>query len=199
MSKTAAKIIGYALVALLLVALIGLIYKFTNGFNEDFKTFYVEYDGKQILTTDSKLTLNTNGDSTFNVKYTFDNDKSEAKDYNVKIIPNVERDFDYTVEGERYLFSQTGELTSAFDLKKEGSQFTLTIPKDYDLQQVLQAVNGGKETVIPEDAEINNPYPYRLVVSSYNDKVTYNIDFKITEPVVKDITLEPGQIIFGGI
>lgn len=199
MSKTAAKIIGYVLVVLLLVALIGLIYKFTNGFNEDFKTFYVEYDGKQILTTDSKLTLNTNGDSTFNVKYTFDNDKSEAKDYNVKIIPNVERDFDYTVEGERYLFSQTGELTSAFDLKKEGSQFTLTIPKDYDLQQVLQAVNGGKETVIPEDAEINNPYPYRLVVSSYNDKVTYNIDFKITEPVVKDITLNPGQIIFGGI
>lgn len=199
MSKTAAKIVGYVLVALLLVALIGLIYKFTNGFNEDFKTFYVEYDGKQILTTDSKLTLNTNGDSTFHVKYTFDNDKSEPKDYTVKIVPNVTCDFDYTVDGEKYLFSKTGELTSAFALKKEQSQFTLTIPKDYDLQQVLQAVNGGKETVIPEDAEIMNPYPYRLVVSSYNDKVTYNIDFKITEPVVKDITLEPGQIIFGGV
>ena len=47
MGKTIAKIIAYVLIALALVATVGLIYKFTNGFNEDFKTFYVEYDGKK--------------------------------------------------------------------------------------------------------------------------------------------------------
>ncbi len=34
-----AKIIGIILVLLLVAGLIAVIYKFTNGFNEDFKTF----------------------------------------------------------------------------------------------------------------------------------------------------------------
>ena len=55
--KTFAKIIGYGLVVLLIAATLGFTYKYTNGFNEDLKTFYVEHNGKQILTTESKLTF----------------------------------------------------------------------------------------------------------------------------------------------
>ena len=47
--QTAAKVIGVILVLLLLAGIVAVIYRFTNGFNEDFKTFYVEYDGEQIL------------------------------------------------------------------------------------------------------------------------------------------------------
>lgn len=195
MSKTVAQVIVYVVLALVLVAAVGLIYKYTNGFNEDFKTFYIEYESKQILTADSKLSLNNSKTHTFNVKYTFDTDKSEPKDYNVKIVPNVERDFDYTVNGEKYLYSKTGELTSAFGLVKEQTQFSITIPDEFNLQKVLQAVNGGKNTVVPKEAEENNPYPYRLVVSSYNEKVVYNIDFKF---VSIGIMLNPDEIIFGG-
>ena len=196
MSKTVAQVIAYVALALVLVVAVGLIYKFTNGFNEDFKTFYIEYDGKQILTADSKMSFNNSKTYTFNVKYTFDTEKSEPKDYNVKIIPNVERDFDYTVNGEKYLYSKTGELTSAFGLVKEQTQFSITISDKFNLQKVLQAVNGGKNTAVPEDAENNNPYPYRLVVSSYNEKVVYNIDFKIIQEA-NDITLNPDEIVFG--
>ncbi len=198
MGKTVAKIIAYVLVVLVLVGAVGLIYKFTNGFNEDFKTFYVEYDGKQILTTESKLSLKKSATHTFNVKYTFDNDKSEPKDYKVKVVPNVTRDFDYTVNGEKYLFSKTGELTSAFGLKKEQTQFSLTIPAEFDLQTALKIVNGGKDVTVPADAETNNPYPYKLIVSSYNDKVIYNIGFKLDDGVITDITLDPDEIVFGG-
>ena len=197
--KTIAKIIAYVLIALVLVAAVGLIYKFTNGFNEDFKTFYVEYAGKQILTADSKLDLKKAQTHTFTVKYTFDSEKSEPKDYKVKITPNITRDFDYTVNGEKYLFSKTGELTSAFGLEKEQSQFSLTLAADFDLQKALQSINGGKTVVIPADAETNNPYPYRLSVSSYNEKVVYHIDLKIVEADVTDITLNPREIIFGKI
>lgn len=42
MGKTVAKVIAYVVLALVLVVAVGLIYKYTNGFNEDFKTFYVE-------------------------------------------------------------------------------------------------------------------------------------------------------------
>ena len=55
--KTIATVIGYVLVVVILVTVVGLIYRFTNGFNEDFKTFYIEYDGNQIFTTDSKMSL----------------------------------------------------------------------------------------------------------------------------------------------
>lgn len=197
MGKTVAKIITYLILTLVLVAAVGLIYKFTNGFNEDFKTFYVEYGGKQILTADSKQEFKQGAEHRFTVHYTFDNEKSEPKDYSVKIVPHAERDFDYTVDGEKFLYSKTGELTSAFGLKKEQTEFSIVIPSEYGLQKVLEAINVGKTVVVPEDAEKNNPYPYRLVVSSYNGKVTYNIDFKLI-PTVTDITLNPDEIIFGG-
>ncbi len=197
MEKTVAKIIAYIILALLLVAAVGLIYKFTNGFNEDFKTFYVEYGGKQILTADSKQEFKQGAEHRFTVHYTFDNDKSEPKDYSVIIVPHAERDFDYTVDGEKFLYSKTGELTSAFGLKKEQTEFSIVIPSEYGLQKVLEAINAENTVVVPEDAETNNPYPYRLVVSSYNGKVTYNIDFKLA-PAITDITLNPDEIIFGG-
>ena len=194
MGKTAAKIIAYVILALVLIVAVGLIYKYTNGFNEDFKTFYVEYGGKQILTTESKLTLEKPQTHTFTVKYTFDNEKSEPKDYKVKITPNATRDFDYTVNDEKLLFSKTGELTSAFDIKKEKTQFSLTFPEDFDLQKVLRNINGDKTVAIPDDAESNNQYPFRLTVSSYNDKVKFNIDLKITDV---GITVTPEEIVFG--
>ena len=55
--KTVAKIIAYVAIALVVVLGVGLVYKFTNGFNEDFKTFYIEYGGKQILTEYNEMTL----------------------------------------------------------------------------------------------------------------------------------------------
>ncbi len=198
MGKTLAKIIAYVLFALVLAGIIGLIYKFTNGFNEDFKTFYIEYKDKQILTAESKLILEKPQTHTFIVKYTFDNNKSEPKDYKVKIIPNVVRDFDYTVNGEKHLFSKTGELTAAFRLKKEETQFSLTFDEDFDLQKALQSLNDGNNVNVPDDAETNNPYPFRLTVSSYNEKVIYRIDLKIVNAVITDITLNPSEIIFGG-
>ena len=83
--KTFAKIIGYGLVVLLIAATLGFTYKYTNGFNEDLKTFYVEHNGKQILTTESKLTFKKEVVQRFDVKYTFDKDDAEPKGYKVKI------------------------------------------------------------------------------------------------------------------
>lgn len=194
MSKTLAKIIGYGALILIVVVAFGFIYKFTNGFNEDFKTFYVEYDGKQIFTADSKLTLEEGETHTFIVRYTFDSEKSEPKDYSVKIIPNVERDFDYTVNGEKYIYSKTGEMTAAFNFEKGQAQFSITIPEGFDLQKALASVNSGKTVVVPEDADTNNTYPYTLVVSSYNGKVTYSIDLNTVDT---SIILKPDEIVFG--
>ena len=193
--KTAAKIIGIILVLLLLAGLVAIIYRFTNGFNEDFKTFYVEYDGEQILTTESEMHLVSGNTHRFDVKYTFDTENAEPKGYNVKVVPNAQRDFDFTVDGERYLYSKQGDMTAAFGLKKSDTYFELVIPEDFSLEYALQSCYPGKEVVVPEEAADANAYPYMLVISSYNDSVVYHIALSVGAEVT-GVTLDPDHIIF---
>lgn len=195
--QTAAKVIGVILVLLLLAGIVAVIYRFTNGFNEDFKTFYVEYDGKQILTSDSELILEPSETNRFDVKYTFDTGQSEVKDYSVEIVPNVEKDFEYTVNGEPYLFSRAGDLSAAFELNKQDSYFEFTLQEDMTLQSVLASVHSGQQVEVPENASDGNPFPYALIVSSYNGNVSYHIAFNLGAEVT-GITIDPPSIVFTG-
>ena len=195
--QTAAKVIGVILVLALLAGLVAVLYKFTNGFNEDFKTFYVEYGGKQILTTESEMHLTSGNTHRFDVKYTFDTENAEPKGYNVKVVPNAQRDFDFTVDGERYLYSKQGDMTAAFGLKKSDTYFELVIPEDFSLEYALQSCYPGKEVVVPEEATDANAYPYMLVISSYNDSVVYHIALSVGAEVT-GVELDPDHIIFTG-
>ena len=195
--QVAAKIIGIILVLALLVGLVAVIYKFTNGFNEDFKTFYVEYEGKQILAQNSELALEPGKTYRFDVKYTFDTQQSETKDYSVEIVPNAEQDFEYTVDGEPYLFSRAGDLSAAFSLKKQATHFEITLREDMTIQSVLETVYPGQQVEVPGTAADENPFPYALIVSSYNGNVSYRIAFNLGADVT-GITLDPSQIIFTG-
>ena len=195
--QTAAKVIGVILVLLLLASIIAVIYRFTNGFNEDFKTFYVEHNGEQILTTNSELVLEPGKTNRFDVKYIFDTGQSETKDYSVEIVPNAEQDFEYTVDGEPYLFSRADDLSAAFSLNKQESYFELTLQEDMTLQSVLETIHPGQQVEVPESASDGNPFPYALIVSSYNGNVSYHIAFNLGAEVT-GITLDPSQIIFTG-
>ena len=195
--QLAAKIIGIILVLLLAAGLVAVIYKFTNGFNEDFKTFYVEHEGKQILSENSEMTFTKGKTHRFDVKYTFDTQQSETRDYSVEIVPNAEQDFEYTVDGETYLYSKAGDLSSAFSLKKQKSYFEITLREDMTIQSVLETVYPGQQVEVPETAADENPFPYTLIVSSYNGNVSYRIAFDLGTDVT-GITLDPSQIIFTG-
>ena len=195
--QSAAKIIGIILVLLLVAGLVAVIYKFTNGFNEDFKTFYVEHDGEQILSADSKMSFKAGETYRFDVKYTFDTGQTEARDYSVEIVPNAEQDFEYTVDGETYLYSKAGDLSAAFSLKKQKSYFEITLREEMTVQSVLETVHPGQQVKVPETAADENPFPYALIVSSYNGNVSYHIAFNLGADVT-GITLDPPQIIFTG-
>lgn len=195
--QTAAKIIGIILVLLLVAGLVAIIYKFTNGFNEDFKTFYVEYGGKQILAADSQLSLTTGKTHRFDVKYTFDTPQSDVKEYSVEIVPNAQHDFDFTVDGERHLYSEQDDLSAAFGLKKSDTYFELSVTEEFSLEYALQSCYPGKEVVIPEEATESNTCPYMLVVSSYNGNVVYHIALSVGAEVT-GVELDPTQIIFTG-
>lgn len=195
--QVAAKIIGIILVLALLAGLIAVIYKFTNGFNEDFKTFYVEHEGKQFLSAQNDLVLEDAGVHRFDVKYTFDTEQSETKDYAVEIVPNAEQDFEYLVDGEPHLFSRAGDLSAAFDLNKEETYFEITTTDGMTLQSILERCHAGQTVEVPADAEKGNAYPFQLIVTSYNGSVSYRIAFSVGMTVT-GITLDPPSIVFTG-
>ena len=193
--QLAAKVIGIILVLLLVAGLVAVIYKFTNGFNEDFKTFYVEHDGEQILSENSAMAFTEGKTHRFDVKYTFDTGQAEARDYSVEIVPNAEQDFEYTVDGETYLYSKAGDLSAAFSLKKQKSYFEITLREDMTVQSVLEAVHPGRQVEVPENAA--DVFPYVLCISSYNGNVSYRIAFDLGADVT-GITLDPPSIVFTG-
>ena len=195
--QTAAKVIGVILVLALLAGLVTVIYKFTNGFNEDFKTFYVEHEGKQFLSAQNDLVLEDAGVHRFDVKYTFDTEQSETKDYAVEIVSNAEQDFEYLVDGEPHLFSRAGDLSAAFDLNKQATYFEITTADGMTLQSVLERCHAGQTVEVPADAEKGNAYPYQLIVTSYNGSVSYRIAFSVGMTVT-GITLDPPSIVFTG-
>ena len=196
-SRTVATILAYIAGILILVAVVGLVYRFTNGFNENFKTFYIEQDGKQILSSSSTMKLETNSMYRFDIKYTFDTEQSEPKDYSVKVVPNASRDFDFTVDGERYLYSKQGDLSPAFALNKQDTYFEISTKTEMSLQNVLQSCYPDKEVIVPKEAEESNTYPFTLIVASYNESVVYKIDFCI-DVRVTGVALNPSEIIFTG-
>lgn len=193
--RTVATILAYIAGILILVAVVGLVYRFTNGFNEDFKTFYIEQDGKQILSSSSTMKLETNSMYRFDIKYTFDTEQSEPKDYSVKVVPNASRDFDFTVDGARYLYSKQGDLSPAFALNKQDTYFEISTKTEMSLQNVLQSCYPDKEVIVPKEAEESNTYPFTLIVASYNESVVYKIDFCI-DVRVTGVALNPSEIIF---
>lgn len=187
-----AKVITGVIVVLVVALAVGLIFKFTNGFNEDFKTFYLEQDGKQILTSETEKAFVQGEQYRYEVKYTFDSGKSESKGYNVKVVPNGKIKLSFKADGKQYSYADAKELTSAFNIKKEASAFTLSVPKELTLKSVLEKVYG--KTV---EVEEQKGYLYTLVVSSYNEKVTYKINFGLSINV-EGIELDKDGIVFGG-
>lgn len=188
-----AKIITGVIVVLLITLAVGLVFKFTNGFNEDFKTFYLEQDGKQILSEETDTTFVRGESYRYEVKYTFDSGKSEPKGYSVKVVPNSKIKLSFKAGGKQYSYADAKELTEAFTIKKEASAFTVSVPKELSLKGVLGKVYG-KEVELEAEPK---GYIYTLIVSSYNEKVTYKINFGLSINV-EGIELDKNDIVFGG-
>lgn len=168
-------IVCVLLIAALAVA-IAVTYRYTNGFNEDFKTFLVQYNGVSILADETQMTFEKGKLCRLDVKYPFDG-ANEKREYSVIIMPNVEKDFDYCVDGSNYAFSDMGDLSGVFTLVKHDSYFEFVIPVVFSMNEVIKRVHGGQDIEFNAESVEANPYPFRLQVSSYNEKITYKIDF----------------------
>ena len=185
------KILSWVLIVLVLVAAIGAISYFTGGFTGEFKTFYLNVDGKDILSTASGYQMDKNEPLTVNVKYTFAGE--EVSGYSVRVVPNVisGKDFDFTIDGEPYSFQAERDLTAGFDIEQSDNLFTIK-PKG-SLGEVMAAVY--PENVVGDCTNSGYDNMFLLVVDSYNGESTVTIAFTIKEGVT-GIKLEPEHIYF---
>ena len=195
-TKIVCKVIGTILVLLLVLGIVGIVLKFTNGGNETFKTFYLVHDGKEILAEETSTAFKCGETYRYDVKYTFDFGDTDPRDYSVKVVSHSSEDtaFKYQVDGKTLTYQSDIDLTSAFDIKIYDTYFTITFPDDMTLQTVFDRVYQGKTVEMP--AEENEPgrYQFTLAVSSYNQSVVYRINFAFYQGVT-GVELPQGGII----
>lgn len=184
--KRAVSFIVCVVLLLVLGAGIFFLYRYTNGFNEDFKTFYIEQDGKKILSSKSSTVFEPGSEVRFDVGYTFDGPKSEARDYSVKILPNPEEDFDFTADELYYSWRMAEGLEECFSLDKKENYFTLTIPRNSGKELLAECLR----KCFPGSVDLSEAFPgsvdpdapfFLLRVSSYNGTVTYDVAFSVAD------------------
>ncbi|MBR5124870.1 MAG: hypothetical protein IKU90_07030 [Clostridia bacterium] len=175
------KIIIYALIILALIGILGFIIYFTGGFTTDFTGFYATVDGKDVLSTGNGFRMKENDPLEVEVKYVFASPNDEAKGYTVKVVPNAidGKDFDFSLNGDKYSYQSEQDLTAGFDIKQEDDSFTIA-PKG-NLTEILSAVYPNDTIGDCEDKGYENMFT--LVVTSYNGKAEVRINFTVVESI----------------
>lgn len=187
--------LAYVGIVLVVIIIVGVVARFTNGFTDDFKTFYIRVDGKEIMSTAGGYEITPGKPLRAEVKYTFSFATDENKGYNVKIVPNAadkSKDFSFTVNGENRQFQAETDLTDGFEIEKSESTFKVT-PKGENLTGVLQAIYPGLDTAHIEEKAYNDMFV--LAVSSYNGKSSVTIYFTLSSKVT-GIRLDKEAIVF---
>ena len=187
--------LAYVGALLVLIVLVGVAARFTNGFTDDFKTFYLKVEDKEIMSGSGGYEITRAKPMQVEVKYTFSFATDENKGYNVKIVPNAvdkSKDFSFTVNGENRQFQAETDLTDGFGIEKSESSFRVT-PKGENLTGVLQAIYPGLDTTHIEEKAYNDMFA--LVVSSYNEKSSVTIYFTLSSKV-SGIRLDKEAIVF---
>ena len=187
--------IVYILLILALLGGIGFVATFTNGFTDSFKSFYVEYNGQSIM-SDTQLMLPCGEELRFDAKYVFE-DIGQKGDYKIKIVTNSNSDttFDYLVDGVPYAYLSDKDITHVFDITHEDGYFTLTLPQGITLQSILDKVYEGQEVEIEDNVDERNKCYYAMIVSSYDESVSYRIEFCFNVGVA-GIELDKSEVIF---
>lgn len=170
------RFIIYIILLLIIAAVIGLSVFFTNGFTTGFKTFFVLHDNKINMNKVEGLLFYPNTAYDFKPRYTFSYINQDIpKDFTVKIIPNNNETFDFTVDGQVFSYGVIKDLTAGFEIQIYEDSFILLVPKN--MQKVLEALYPDKSVIVPE-LPSDKDY-FTLLIYSYNGESVIRFNFGI--------------------
>ena len=90
MKNKSTNLIAYVGIVLVVIIIVGVVARFTNGFTDDFKTFYLKVEDEEIMSGSGGYEITRAKPMQVEVKYTFSFATDENKGYNVKIVPNAD-------------------------------------------------------------------------------------------------------------
>ena len=185
------KVISYFLMLFILVGAIGFLAYYTDGFTGGFKTFTVECNGKEVMTSASGFEMTRNEPMTVKVKYTFGGESVSG--YSIKVVPNAlaGKDFDFKVDEYLYSYQAEKDLTDGFEVEYEENSFTIR-PKG-NLTGILQAIYPNK--TVEDCHQYSYENMFTLIVYSYDGESSVLIHFSVPEKV-SGITLDKEVIVF---
>lgn len=177
--------LSFLLIAVLMLSVVGVIMRYTNGGTTDFALFYVAHDGQNIM-TDTTVSLNDGETTTFAPRYSADDimsavgQETKTKGYNVKIVPNItkETSFTYRVGDNKYRFEKLADtdFSSAFNLKKEEKSFSVKVD-EFTVKELLSVQHENKPVILPENFDYKQSY-FNLIISSYDEKSSVVLGLK---------------------
>lgn len=189
--KKLTEIISAVLIVLCIVGIVGFVAYFTNGFTGDFKTFYVNIDGENVMGEKSNVLLNPNEPMKVDVKYALGFTSKDIKGYKVKLAPIS--DFDFMVDGEVYSFAAVEDLEKGFTIVYEDEFFTIT-PKG-NMQDVLQAIYPEQEVMV-DPMFIPDEDLFSITVWDKDETISVVLNCSINVFTVIGITLDKEEIVF---
>ena len=186
------KVLTYILIFLVIVGVLGFVAYFTNGFTGDFKEFYVNVDGKNVLSETKGVMLAADAPLCANVKYTFGAVSKDISGYHLAVLPAT--DFDFTVDGEPHKFADEKDLSAGFEITEGEEEFTLT-PKG-SLVEMLQAVYPDSEIVLDKSKVPIDVDLFKVVVYSEDKSANVIIGCRLKDPFMEGVRLDKEVITF---
>lgn len=184
-------IIVYVLVVLAIVAVVGLVYRLTNGFKTDVKTFYVTVD-KTIITDSSGGYIVAENKPLKGSVRNLSTD-TEQKGYSLKVVPNKleGKDFAFTVDGETHTFQAEENLTSGFEITADGEKFSI-VSKGNSVTEILKQIYGD---IVSDCDDKSYKDMFTLLIMSKDGKNEIKLNFSVSGKVT-GVTLDKEVILF---
>ena len=127
------------------------------------------------------------------VKYTFGALSKEVSGYDIKIVPNADNDFAFTVDGEVYSFSAIDDCTKAFEIAREETSFTIYYTS---MQDVLDKIYEDSEVKMNKKDIDFEKDQFTVIVTSYNGESSICIGFRLADSVIDKVSLSEEVIEF---
>ncbi|MGN0804999.1 MAG: hypothetical protein ACI4MS_06420 [Candidatus Coproplasma sp.] len=181
-------VVTVILILLVVFAVVGFFARFTNNFEDDFITYYVEYDGKVLSGENNGYAFDKGEEYKFKVGNSLNVLNKDELSYSVSIVPNItdKTDFVFENDTERYKFSQIKDVTAQFNIDTHDDYFVLKAEKL--LGEVIGDVYNSDFEGVPV---VDGKYDYFKMIISIDGGNDIYITFNVLVPA-------EGMIISGG-
>ena len=167
--KKTLKVVALLLVIVLLVGVFFVIYKLSNNFTTDIKTFYLVLDGKVVTRNLPGTYIWGRSIEVHNVGEIVQG--KQRFTYQITRCASAEN-FTFTVDGEEHYFAERADYTKGFEVEVTADGIIL---QQQSMKSVLQHFYGKSEVILPK-LDVTQSY-CTLVITNADGSKSISIDF----------------------